>query len=216
MMTQGNPEDRYVSRGGLKLAAALKAWAIPVDGRVCLDVGAGSGGFTQVMLEQNPARLYAVDVGYGQFEWKLRGDPRLVLLERKNARFLTKEDIPDPVDFFSVDVSFISIFKIFPAILPLLSPAAEGVILFKPNFEARREEVQKGGILSDPAVHRRLLLEASQKFPSAGLTFAELMPSPIRGSGGNVEYLLWLKKGSDAPPVETDRISSTVTTAFQN
>lgn len=213
MSAQEKSDGDVVSRGAHKLAAALSNWRSPLAGKVCLDVGAGSGGFTQVMLEQNPKCVYAVDVGYGQFEWKLRNHPHLVLLERKNARFLTKEDVPDPVDFFSVDVSFISIYKIFPALSALLTPEAYGVVLFKPNFEAPRREVARGGLLLDPDIHLRLLTEASEKTAALGLSLSDLMPSPIRGSSGNIEYLLRLGRPT-APPVSPEKISAVVSAAF--
>ncbi len=206
---------RWVGRGAEKLIAALDRFDVSCAGRVCMDIGAGSGGFTQVMLERGASQVYAVDVGYGQFDVKLRNDPRVVLLERKNARTLSTKEIPVPAKFFSMDVSFISIFKILPAIRPLMAEDAAGIILFKPNFEARKTEVKKGGLVLDPEIHRRLLTAALQNFSDAGLALVDLIPSPIRGGDGNIEYLLSITRRQSAalPP---DRIPSIVDQAFSS
>lgn len=206
--------SRWVGRGAEKLLAAFQRFGVSCEGRVCMDVGAGSGGFTQVMLEKGAAKVYAVDVGYGQFDLKLRGDPRVVLLERTNARNLSAKEVPDPAGFFSMDVSFISIFKILPALRPLLSLDADGVILFKPNFEAKKGEVQKGGLLLDQKIHERLLVEACEFLAAEGWVLSDLIPSPIRGGDGNVEYLLSVARGTSvtAPP---DKILAVVAEAFE-
>lgn len=206
-------KSRWVGRGAEKLSAALDRFGLSCRGRICLDIGAGSGGFTQVLLDRGAARVYAVDVGYGQFDARLRPDPRLVLLERKNARTLTTADVPPPVDFLAMDVSFISVFKILPAIIPLLSPAAEGVILFKPNFEAARGEVRKGGLLLDPAIHTRLLTAAAHKLADLHLFLADLIPSPLRGGDGNIEYLLKVSRANPAP-VPPESVACVVAEAF--
>lgn len=189
---QGLP---YVSRGGFKLAAALATFAIDVAGRVCADVGACTGGFTDVLLQNGAARVYAIDVGYGQLDWKLRQDERVVVLERTNARHLVT--LPEPVNFVAIDVSFISLRLILPAVQGWLAPAADIVALIKPQFEAGREQVGKGGIVKDPDVHRQVLAQLAGWFATAGLPPAGLMRSPIEGSEGNVEFLVWLRPGQE-------------------
>lgn len=209
------PRARWVGRGAEKLLAALDQFGVSCAGRVCLDIGAGSGGFTQVMLERGASRVYAVDVGYGQFDVKLRADPRVVLIERANARTLSPKQIPEPVNFLSMDVSFISIFKVLPAIRPLMSEDAAGVILFKPNFEAKKTEVKKGGLLLDPEIHCRLLMEARQKLADERFMLVDLIPSPIRGGSGNIEYLLSVtcRQSAGIPP---ERIPSIVDRSFSS
>jgi 23S rRNA (cytidine1920-2'-O)/16S rRNA (cytidine1409-2'-O)-methyltransferase len=187
---QGLP---YVSRGGFKLAAALEAFGIDVSGRVCADVGACTGGFTDVLLQRGAARVYAIDVGYGQLDWKLRQDERVVVLERTNARHL--ETLPEPVRFVAIDVSFISLRLILPAVQGWLAPGSDIVALIKPQFEAGREQVGKGGIVKDPEVHRQVLLDLTDWFAGEGLSPAGLIRSPIEGSEGNVEFLVWLAPG---------------------
>ena len=148
---------RYVSRGGLKLEKAMACWPITLDGAVCADIGASTGGFTDCMLQNGAAKVYAVDVGYNQLDWRLRTHPQVVCMERTNARYLTKEQIPEELDFFSVDVSFISLKLILPALRPLMKEGREGVCLVKPQFEAGREKVGKNGVVRDPAVHLEVL-----------------------------------------------------------
>ncbi len=186
----------YVSRGGFKLAAALEAFGLDVTGRVCADVGACTGGFTDVLLQNGAARVYAIDVGYGQLDWKLRQDERVVVLERTNARHL--EALPEPVSFVAIDVSFISLRLILPAVQGWLTPQADIVALIKPQFEAGREQVGKGGIVREPAIHRQVLAELATWFADNGLTPAGLIRSPIEGSEGNVEFLVWLQPGQPA------------------
>ena len=181
----------YVSRGGLKLAAALDAFPIDLKGLITLDIGASTGGFTDCMLQRGAARVHAVDVGYGQMDWKLRQDPRVVLREKTNARYLKPEDLGEKADFAAVDVSFISLAKILPVLPPILNARGAGVALIKPQFEAGRESVGKKGVVRDPAVHRRVLLKALSDAEGAGLEALGLIPSPIRGPEGNIEYLLW-------------------------
>lgn len=183
----------YVSRGGYKLAGALATFGIDVQGRVCADVGACTGGFTDVLLQNGAARVYAIDVGYGQLDWKLRQDERVVVMERTNARYL--ESLPEPVTFVCVDVSFISLKLILPAVQKWLGSAADIVVLIKPQFEAGREQVGKGGIVKDKNVHQQVLHDVLEWALANHLMVAGLMRSPIEGTEGNVEYLAWLHTG---------------------
>lgn len=186
------PDHPYVGRGGLKLAHALDTFSIAVAGRECLDIGASTGGFTDALLQRGAARVVALDVGHGQIDWKLRNDPRVVVVERFNARHLTPADLPGLVDLVVIDVSFISLRQIFPVIPPLLRPAADVVALVKPQFEAGREEVGKG-VIHDAAIHQRVVEEVSAAAAAIGLTTAGSTPSPITGQKGNVEFLLHLR-----------------------
>jgi len=183
---------RFVSRGGEKLAAALDAFALDVAGCICLDVGSSTGGFTDCLLQRGAARVYAVDVGRGLLHWKLRNDPRVVLLEGVNARHLTEGDLPEPAGFAAVDVAFISLTKILPAVIRLLQPSAGVVTLIKPQFEAGREHVRRGGVVTDPAV-RAAVLERIRGFGTRelGLEWQGACASPLKGPAGNVEYLAW-------------------------
>jgi 23S rRNA (cytidine1920-2'-O)/16S rRNA (cytidine1409-2'-O)-methyltransferase len=186
------PDHPYVGRGGLKLAHALDTFTIPVTGRECLDVGASTGGFTDVLLQRGAARVVALDVGHGQIDWTLRNDPRVRVIEGFNARHLTPTDLPGLVDLVTIDVSFISLRQIFPVIPPLLRPAADVVALVKPQFEAGRAEVRKG-VIHDSAVHDRVLAEVSAAAAAIGLRPAGSTPSPITGQKGNIEFLLHLR-----------------------
>lgn len=186
---------KYVSRGGYKLEKAMETWPIALEGRTCADIGASTGGFTDCMLQNGAGRVYAVDVGYGQFAWKLRQDPRVVCLERTNARYLTAEQVPDPLDFFSVDVSFISLSLILPPLRALMAPAGEGVCLVKPQFEAGRDKVGKKGVVRDKRVHLEVLENFLKHADGAGFSVRGLTWSPIRGPEGNIEYLGWLSAG---------------------
>ncbi|HEC23415.1 MAG TPA: TlyA family RNA methyltransferase [Chloroflexi bacterium] len=188
----------FVSRGGEKLAAALKTFRIDVSGLVCADVGASTGGFTDCLLQAGAARVYAIDVGYGQLAWSLRQDSRVVVMERINARYL--ETLPEPIDFASVDVSFISVKHILPALKGWLAPAGQVVVLVKPQFEAGREAVGKGGVVRDPQTHSQVLKTVLTYARAAGFRVRGLMPSPLRGPAGNIEFLLWLGlSGADVP-----------------
>ena len=186
------PDHPYVGRGGLKLAHALDTFGIAADGRECLDIGASTGGFTDVLLQRGAARVVALDVGHGQIDWKIRNDPRVIVVEGFNARHLTPADLPGPVDLVVIDVSFISLRQIFPVIPPLLRPGADVVALVKPQFEAGRGEVRKG-IIHDAAVHERVLEEVAAAAAAIGLRPAGSTPSPITGQKGNVEFLLHLR-----------------------
>lgn len=194
---------KYVSRGGLKLEKAMAAFPITLDGAVCGDIGASTGGFTDCMLQNGASKVYSVDVGYGQLAWKLREDPRVVCLERTNARYLTHEQVPDELAFASVDVSFISLKLILPPLRGLLKDGGHTVCLVKPQFEAGREKVGKKGVVRDPAVHLEVLEHFLDHAKESGFTVLGLTYSPIRGPEGNIEYLGYLEKGA-GQPVEFD------------
>ena len=194
-MTLAAPDHPYVGRGGLKLAHALDVFGIDVRGRTGLDIGASTGGFTDVLLQRGAARVVALDVGHGQLDWKIRSDPRVIVLERVNARTLTPSDLPDQARTFaivSIDVSFISLRHVLPVVPALLAPVADVVALVKPQFESRREEVGKGGIVRQPLVHARVVDEVTAAADALGLTRAGLVDSPITGMEGNREFLLHL------------------------
>lgn len=193
---------RYVSRGGLKLEKAMATFPITLEGKICADIGASTGGFTDCMLQNGAAKVYAVDVGYGQLDWKLRSDPRVVCLERTNARYLTREVIPEALDFASIDVSFISLKLIFPALYALLRAGGEVACLIKPQFEAGREKVGKKGVVRDPKVHLEVLENFLTHAKENNFTVLGITYSPIRGPEGNIEYLGYLKKcgGADCIP----------------
>ena len=190
---------KYVSRGGLKLEKAMETWPITLEGAVCGDIGASTGGFTDCMLQNGASRVYAVDVGYGQFAWKLRSDPRVVCMERTNARYLTHEQVPDALDFASVDVSFISLDLILPALRGLLKENGQVVCLVKPQFEAGRDKVGKKGVVRDPAVHLEVLEHFLEHAAHADFSVVGITYSPIRGPEGNIEYLGWLSAGAGTP-----------------
>ncbi|MFA5504664.1 MAG: TlyA family RNA methyltransferase [Vulcanimicrobiota bacterium] len=182
----------YVSRGGLKLEAALDAFGIDLTGLNCLDLGASTGGFTHVMLERGARCVTSVDVGKGQLHWKLRNDNRVVVMEKTNARYLKPEHFSEPFDFLSGDLSFIGLHLILPAAFALAHSAAQAVFLIKPQFEAGREQVGKGGVVKDPAVHREVLLRVlGQDYSEQGFYPRGLITSPLKGPAGNVEYLVY-------------------------
>lgn len=187
----------YVSRGGLKLEKAMASFPISLSGAVCGDIGASTGGFTDCMLQNGAAKVYAVDVGYGQLAWSLRSDPRVVCLERTNARYLTHTEVPDDLDFASVDVSFISLKLILPPLWGLLKDGGHVVSLVKPQFEAGREKVGKKGVVRDPAVHLEVLEHFLNHAKESNFTVLGLTYSPIRGPEGNIEYLGYLQKGGE-------------------
>ena len=188
---------RYVSRGGLKLEKAMQVWPITLEGKTCADIGSSTGGFTDCMLQNGAAKVYAVDVGTNQLAWKLRTDPRVVCLEKTNARTLTAEQVPDPLDFASIDVSFISLKLIFPALYPLLRQGGEVACLIKPQFEAGREKVGKKGVVRDPAVHLEVLEHFLEHAKENNFTILGITYSPIRGPEGNIEYLGYLRKSEE-------------------
>ena len=186
---------KYVSRGGLKLEKAMATFPIDLKDNICADIGASTGGFTDCMLQNGASKVYAVDVGYGQLAWKLRSDERVVCMERTNARYLTHEQIPDELDFASVDVSFISLKLILPPLCGLLKDGGHVSCLVKPQFEAGREKVGKKGVVRDPAVHLEVLENFLIHAKESGFTVLGLTFSPIRGPEGNIEYLGYLEKG---------------------
>ena len=188
---------RYVSRGGLKLEKAMKSFPLTLEGKICADIGASTGGFTDCMLQNGAVKVYSVDVGYGQLDWKLRNDPRVICMERTNARYLTHEEIPDELDFASIDVSFISLKLIFPALQGLLREGGEIACLIKPQFEAGREKVGKKGVVRDPAVHLEVLENFLLHAKESGFTVVDVTYSPIRGPEGNIEYLGYLRKADE-------------------
>jgi 23S rRNA (cytidine1920-2'-O)/16S rRNA (cytidine1409-2'-O)-methyltransferase len=192
------PEQPYVSRGGLKLAAALDAFGIEVQGRQALDIGASTGGFTDVLLQRGATRVLAIDVGHGQLDWRLRNDPRVIVIERLNARALTPDQLPPGArlfDIVTIDVSFISLRHILPVVPPLLAPGADVIALVKPQFEAGRAEVGKGGIVRDPEVQARAVEGIAAAADTLGLTRSGQVESPITGMEGNREFLLHLRVG---------------------
>lgn len=185
---------QYVSRGGLKLEKAMATFPVDLNDTICADIGASTGGFTDCMLQNGAKKVYAVDVGYGQLAWKLRSDERVVCMERTNARYLTHEQIPDELDFASVDVSFISLKLILPPLCGLLKEGGHVACLVKPQFEAGKEKVGKKGVVRDPEVHQEVLEHFLDHAKEAGFTVLGLTYSPIRGPEGNIEYLGYLEK----------------------
>lgn len=188
---------RYVSRGGLKLEKAMDKWRFELDGKVCMDIGASTGGFTDCMLQNGAARVYSVDVGRGQLDWKLRNDPRVVCMEQTNFRYTVREDIPEELDFASVDVSFISLTKILIPARNLLKTGGEMVCLIKPQFEAGKGKVGKNGVVREPEIHREVIAKIVDYADSIGFAVLHLEFSPIKGPEGNIEYLLHIKKETE-------------------
>ncbi len=188
---------KYVSRGGLKLEKAMEQWGFQLDGLVCMDIGASTGGFTDCMLQNGASKVYSVDVGHGQLAWKLRNDERVVCMEQTNFRYLTRADIQDDLDFASVDVSFISLTKILIPARNLLKTGGEMVCLIKPQFEAGREKVGKNGVVREPKVHEEVICKIVDYAASIGFEVLHLEHSPIKGPEGNIEYLLHIKKAAE-------------------
>lgn len=184
---------KYVSRGGLKLEKAMDVFGVDVQGKVCMDIGASTGGFTDCMLQNGAVKVFAVDVGYGQLAWSLRQDPRVVCMEKTNIRYVTPEDIGEPLDFASVDVSFISLTKVLPPAQMLLKDDARMVCLIKPQFEAGREKVGKKGVVRDPAVHEEVIEKVIAHAKTIGFDILNLDFSPVKGPEGNIEYLVYLQ-----------------------
>jgi 23S rRNA (cytidine1920-2'-O)/16S rRNA (cytidine1409-2'-O)-methyltransferase len=183
---------KYAGRGGLKLEAALDHFRIEPAGKVCLDIGSSTGGFTDCLLQRGAARVYAIDVGTGQLDWKLRNDPRVVVQEQMNARYLGRDQVPETIDLAVCDVSFISITMILPVLPNLLAESAEMVILVKPQFELERRQVGKGGIIRDPALHHQACRRVEEAVQRLGYR-SEIIPSPILGAEGNQEFLLYAR-----------------------
>lgn len=188
---------KYVSRGGLKLEKALQHFPLTVEGKVCMDIGASTGGFTDCMLQNGAKKVYSVDVGHGQLDWKLRNDERVVCMEKTNFRYMQPQDIDDVLDFASVDVSFISLTKILLPARRLLSDNGEMVCLIKPQFEAGREKVGKKGVVRDKKVHEEVIRKIMVFADIAGFTVLDLSYSPIKGPEGNIEYLIYIKKNTE-------------------
>ena len=199
---------KYVSRGGLKLEKAMANFGISLEDKVCMDIGASTGGFTDCMLQNGAKKVYAVDVGYGQFAWKLRQDERVVCMEKTNIRYVTPEDIDDVLDFASVDVSFISLTKVLPAAKELLNEQGEMVCLIKPQFEAGKEKVGKKGVVRDPKVHEEVIEKVISFAQEIGFGIKNLEFSPIKGPEGNIEYLVYIQKGmkSQEEPVDVKAV----------
>ena len=189
--------QKYVSRGGLKLEKAVERWDLSLEGLTCMDIGASTGGFTDCMLQNGAVKVYAVDVGPGQLDWKLRTDPRVVCMEKTNFRYMTPGDIPEKLDFASVDVSFISLTKILLPARNLLRDGGEMVCLIKPQFEAGREKVGKKGVVRDAAIHREVICKIVDFADSIGFSVLHLEYSPITGSKGNIEYLIHIRKDGE-------------------
>lgn len=201
----------YVSRGGLKLEKAMKVFPINLDKKVCMDIGASTGGFTDCMLQNGAVKVYSIDVGYGQLAWKLRSDSRVVNLERTNFRYVTHEQIPEDIDFASIDVSFISLKLIFPALMPLLKSDGECVCLVKPQFEAGKDKVGKKGVVREKSTHIEVIENVISYASDNGFSVLNLDFSPVKGPEGNIEYLLYIKKTDNAVcDVDSDMIKRIV------
>lgn len=207
----------YVSRGGLKLEKAIEVFGLSLEGAICVDMGASTGGFTDCMLQNGAAKVYAIDVGYGQLDYRLRVDPRVVNMEKTNIRYLAPEAIAEPIDMISVDVSFISLKHMFPVAARLLAEQGSLLCLIKPQFEAGREEVGKKGIVRDAAVHRSVIEKVIAYADEQALAPAGLSFSPVKGGKGNIEYLLWLrrKEAVSAEFSQAERIPEVVVAAHR-
>ncbi|MBQ3498753.1 MAG: TlyA family RNA methyltransferase [Clostridia bacterium] len=193
----------FVSRGGYKLDKAMKSFGLSLDGKICMDVGASTGGFTDCMLINGAVKVYSIDVGYGQLAWKLRSDERVINLERTNFRYVTREQVPDEIDFSSVDVSFISLKLILPVMFSLLKADGEAVCLVKPQFEAGREKIGKKGVVRDKAVHLEVIDNCVGYARESGFKIKGLDFSPVKGPEGNIEYLLYITKTDiDEPEID--------------
>jgi 23S rRNA (cytidine1920-2'-O)/16S rRNA (cytidine1409-2'-O)-methyltransferase len=190
----------FVSRGGLKLEHAMTTFGLDVEGLTAMDVGASTGGFTDCLLQHGARKVYAVDVGYGQLAWKLRQDPRVVVLEKRNIRFLPRELVPEPVHVTTMDTAFISLKLVIPAVIPFLAPNARLIALIKPQFEVGRSQVGKGGVVKDPELHRQVCESITEFCTTLGLTVMGVTPSPILGPKGNREFLLVALWAPGSPP----------------
>lgn len=198
----------YVSRGGLKLEKAMKVFSLELSDAVCMDVGASTGGFTDCMLQNGAAKVYAVDVGKGQLAWKLRNDPKVICMEKTNIRYVTRQEIPDGIDFSSIDVSFISLTKVLGPVKALLTEEGQIVCLIKPQFEAGREKVGKKGVVRDKKVHLEVIQTVMEFAQSLGFGVLGLEFSPIRGPEGNIEYLLYLQNYREGEAVPSRAIDA--------
>ncbi len=196
----------FVSRGGLKLEKALEVFPIKLKDRVMADIGASTGGFTDCALKKGVGKVYAIDVGYGQLAWQLRNDPRVINMERTNARYLKPENFPDRIDLVTIDVSFISLEKILPAVYEILQEQGDVIALIKPQFEAGREKVGKKGVVKDPQVHLEVINNIIELSKKIGFSVKGLTSSPIKGPEGNIEYLIWLDKTGHNSELETEKV----------
>lgn len=196
----------YVSRGGLKLEKAINEFRVELDGKVTADIGASTGGFTDCMLQNGAVKVFAIDVGYGQLDWSLRTDERVINMERTNVRNVTPEDIGELIDLASIDVAFISLEKVLPAVKAMLKPAGEIVALIKPQFEAGKEKVGKKGVVRDPKVHLEVIHNVVDMAREMNFVTRELTFSPVKGPEGNIEYLIWLSKDVSAEDNVTDEV----------
>lgn len=201
---------RYVSRGGLKLEKAIKQFGVSLEGKVTADIGASTGGFTDCMLQNGAVKVFAIDVGYGQLAWSLRQDDRVINMERTNVRNVTPADLGELIDLASIDVAFISLEKVLPAVSGMLKPQGEIVALIKPQFEAGKEKVGKKGVVRDPAVHEEVIFRVLTQAREMELTPAALTYSPVKGPEGNIEYLVWLMKGEAVDGVSDEQVLETV------
>lgn len=199
-------ELKYVSRGGLKLEKAVSEFSLDLKDKICMDVGASTGGFTDCMLQNGASKVYSVDVGYGQLAWKLRSDARVINMERTNIRYVTDEQVPDKLDFASIDVAFISLKLVLPVVKSLLSDSGTGVALIKPQFEAGREKVGKKGVVRDPAVHAEVIQNVLDFTREMGLKISAVTFSPIRGPEGNIEYLMYFSKNGEDNEIDVEGI----------
>ncbi len=199
-------ELKYVSRGGLKLEKAVSEFSLDLKDKICMDVGASTGGFTDCMLQNGASKVYSVDVGYGQLAWKLRSDKRVINMERTNIRYVTDEQVPDKLDFASIDVAFISLKLVLPVVKSLLSDSGTGVALIKPQFEAGREKVGKKGVVRDPAVHAEVIQNVLDFTRDMGLKISAVTFSPIRGPEGNIEYLMYFSKDGENNEIDVEGI----------
>lgn len=206
---------KYVSRGGLKLEKAMELWGFRLENKICMDIGASTGGFSDCMLQNGADKVYAVDVGYGQLAWSLRTDERVVNLERTNVRYLTREQVPDDIDFFSIDVSFISLTLVLPVLYDFLKPDGQAVCLVKPQFEAGKGKVGKKGVVRDAAVHREVCEKIYSFCTQHGYCVRGMTYSPIKGPEGNIEYLFFLQKSDPAQSVGQQEIERIVAESHQ-
>lgn len=197
----------FVSRGGLKLEKALDTFGVSPDGKICVDCGASTGGFTDCMLKRGAEKVYAIDVGYGQLAWSLRSDERVVVMERTNIRYVTHEQVPDEINLAVIDVSFISLRIVLPAVKALLAPDGEIVCLIKPQFEAGKEKVGKKGVVRDITVHKEVLRDFVANAEALGFGVKGITFSPIKGPEGNIEYLGWLQQDGISAVIDTDAIA---------
>lgn len=197
---------KYVSRGGLKLEKSITAFDLDLHGKTCMDIGASTGGFTDCMLQNGAAKVYSIDVGYGQMAWKLRNDDRVINMERKNFRYITKNDIPEEIDFFSVDVSFISLELILPSAFDLLKTDGCAVCLIKPQFEAGKDKVGKKGVVRDSSVHKEVIDKVFGFTRNIGFKIYGLDFSPIKGPEGNIEYLMFIGKDGENAEIDIDGV----------